>query len=42
VSRSLDVGPYLDENDISVGEGAASDYSFKILIIGDSSKRCFC
>ena len=35
--RILDVGPYLDANDISVGEGAASDYSFKILIIGDSS-----
>ncbi len=34
--RSLDVGEYLDSHDISVGEGASSDYSFKILIIGDS------
>jgi hypothetical protein len=34
--RSLDVSFYLTKNDISVGEGAASDYTFKILIIGDS------
>jgi hypothetical protein len=34
--RSLDVGDYLDSHDITVGEGSASDYSFKILIIGDS------
>ena len=35
--RSLDVGPYLDSSDITVGEGSASDYSFKVLIIGDAS-----
>lgn len=34
--RSLDVGPYLDSSDITVGEGSTSDYSFKILIIGDA------
>jgi hypothetical protein len=36
--RSLDVSFYLTNNDISVGEGAASDYTFKILIIGDACK----
>jgi len=35
--RSLDIGYYLKPNDITVGEGASSDYSFKILIIGDAS-----
>lgn len=35
--RLLDISYYLDKDDITVGEGAASDYSFKILIIGDSS-----
>jgi len=35
--RQLDIGYYLNSNDISVGEGASSDYSFKILIIGDAS-----
>lgn len=34
--RSIDVGEYLDSHDITVGEGSSSDYSFKILIIGDS------
>ena len=34
--RSLDVGYYLSSDDITVGEGASSDYSFKILIIGDA------
>ena len=36
--RSLDVSDYLNSNDISVGEGAASDYSFKIIVIGDACK----
>ena len=44
--RSIDVGEYLDSNDITVGEGSSSDYSFKILIIGDSGvccvHRCLC
>lgn len=35
--RVLEVSYYLDKHDITVGEGASSDYSFKILIIGDSS-----
>ena len=39
--RSLDVGAYLDSRDITVSEGASSDYSFKILIIGDACKS-FC
>ncbi len=34
--RFIDLSDYLDERDITVGEGAASDYSFKILIIGDA------
>jgi hypothetical protein len=34
--RSLDVSYYLSSDDITVGEGASSDYSFKILIIGDA------
>jgi hypothetical protein len=34
--RSLDVGYYLSSTDITVGEGASSEYSFKILIIGDA------
>ena len=36
--RSIDIGEYLDTHDITVGEGSASDYSFKILIIGDSGE----
>jgi hypothetical protein len=40
--RSLDIGPYLDSSDITVGEGSASDYSFKILIIGDACKFSRC
>lgn len=36
--RSLDIGMYLDSNDITVGEGSSSDYCFKILIIGDSGE----
>eukprot|EP01041_Mallomonas_annulata_P000981 gene982-1919_t len=35
--RSLDIGSYLDSSDITVSEGARSDYSFKILVIGDAS-----
>lgn len=35
--RFIDLTEYLDEKDITVGEGAASDYSFKILIIGDAA-----
>jgi hypothetical protein len=35
--RFVDLTEYLDERDITVGEGAASDYSFKILIIGDAA-----
>ncbi|CAE7620158.1 RAB8B, partial [Symbiodinium microadriaticum] len=35
--RFLDVTQYLDTHDITVGEGASSDYSFKILIIGDAA-----
>mmetsp|Transcript_24814 Transcript_24814/g.41342 ORF Transcript_24814/g.41342 Transcript_24814/m.41342 type:complete len:601 (+) Transcript_24814:73-1875(+) len=35
--RSLDVGYYLSATDITVGEGASSEYSFKILIIGDAA-----
>lgn len=34
--RSIDIGYYLNSDDIRVGEGASSDYSFKILIIGDA------
>lgn len=34
--RALDVGYYLSSTDITVGEGATSEYSFKILIIGDA------
>lgn len=36
--RILDVGYYLNANDITVGEGASSDYNFKIIIIGDACK----
>lgn len=36
--RSLDIGLYLSSSDITVGEGASSDYCFKILIIGDACK----
>lgn len=39
--RSLDVGYYLSSDDITVGEGASSDYSFKILIIGDAGEIIF-
>ena len=35
--RLLDISEYLDANDITVGAGASSDYSFKIIIIGDAS-----
>ncbi len=35
--RTLDIGEYLSTDDITVNEGASSDYSFKILIIGDSA-----
>jgi small GTP-binding protein len=40
--RSVDIQPYLAVKDISVSQGAASDYSFKILIIGDAGvgKSC--
>jgi hypothetical protein len=34
--RSVDVGVYMSEDDITVNEGAISDYSFKIIIIGDT------
>lgn len=34
--RALDVGSYLSSDDITVNQGAASDYAFKILIIGDA------
>jgi hypothetical protein len=40
--RSLDVAEYLNSNDISVGEGAASDYSFKIIVIGDACTLVGC
>jgi hypothetical protein len=36
--RELNISPYLDSTDIIVAEGLASDYSFKILIIGDACK----
>jgi len=39
--RYLDLGPYLDPTDISVSEGSRSDYSFKILVIGDACTRTF-
>lgn len=45
--RTLELKEYLNKDDITVGEGAASDYSFKILIIGDAGVlsiirlRCF-
>lgn len=34
--RFIDVSEYLNANDITVNEGSASDYNFKILIIGDA------
>ena len=34
--RAIDIGSYLDASDIVVSEGARSDYSFKIIIIGDA------
>jgi small GTP-binding protein len=37
--RSLDITDYLDASDITVAEGSASDYCFKILIIGDACKH---
>lgn len=37
--RSVDISYYLSKNDITVGEGASSDYTFKILIIGDACKK---
>lgn len=36
--RKLDIGDYLSSNDVLVAEGLASDYSFKILIIGDAGE----
>lgn len=36
--RSVDIGVYMSEDDITVNEGAISDYSFKIIIIGDTGK----
>jgi Galactose oxidase, central domain/Kelch motif len=36
--RMLDIGYYLNPNDITVGEGASSEYGFKIIIIGDACK----
>ena len=38
--RTLDVGYYMSSDDITVSEGAASEYSFKILIIGDAGETC--
>eukprot|EP00604_Paraphysomonas_vestita_P001126 CAMPEP_0174819520 /NCGR_PEP_ID=MMETSP1107-20130205/2813_1 /TAXON_ID=36770 /ORGANISM="Paraphysomonas vestita, Strain GFlagA" /LENGTH=351 /DNA_ID=CAMNT_0016033189 /DNA_START=675 /DNA_END=1730 /DNA_ORIENTATION=- len=35
--RFIDVSEYLNANDITVNEGSASDYNFKILIIGDAA-----
>jgi Ras-related protein Rab-1A len=35
--RSLDIGYYLSADDLTVGQGASSDYAFKILIIGDAA-----
>jgi len=35
--RAIDIGSYLDASDIVVSEGARSDYSFKIIIIGDAA-----
>lgn len=35
--RLLDIGYYLSSNDITVGQGASSDYNFKLIIIGDAS-----
>lgn len=40
--RSLDVSEYLDSTDITVAQGSTSDYSFKILIIGDACKCLNC
>lgn len=34
--RCIVTGFYLSSTDITVGEGASSEYSFKILIIGDA------
>ena len=36
--RELNIGDYLNSNDITVAEGLSSEYSFKILIIGDACK----
>jgi small GTP-binding protein len=35
--RAIDLADYMDPEDITVGEGATSDYSFKMLIIGDAA-----
>jgi hypothetical protein len=35
--RTVDIGSYLSPDDITVNEGASSDYCFKIIIIGDSA-----
>eukprot|EP01035_Chromulina_nebulosa_P023739 gene23739-30786_t len=35
--RLLDIGYYLSSTDITVSEGASSDYNFKIIIIGDAA-----
>jgi hypothetical protein len=37
--RSLDISEYISASDITVGEGAASDYNFKMIVIGDSGMR---
>lgn len=36
--RELNIAEYLDSADITVAQGLSSDYSFKILIIGDACK----
>lgn len=36
--RMLDVGDYLDPDDVTVRAGASSEYCFKIIIIGDACK----
>jgi hypothetical protein len=36
--RYVEVGYYLSKDDITVSEGASSDYCFKVIIIGDACK----
>lgn len=38
--REIDIGYHLNSSDISVAEGLASDYSFKILVIGNACNYC--